>query len=175
MAEKKKIAPTEEKLQLYKKIVDQYFINGHNKVQAAKAFKEFSTRQAANKFFNRMLEHQEVQDYMIEKHADIQERLDISTNEMIDKLRYWIDADYTEFLSLSEDEIKKLPIELKRLMSGFKKKETTFENGESNQFEITFMDKTKAMDMINKHIQFYNKGVGDDKPIEVIVTRTRTA
>ena len=86
------------------------------------------------------------------------EKVEVKQEEVLRELKNFAYSDITETMDLTFDQIKELPPELRRMIASFKKTETTFgENGEGHKvtYEIRFIDKMKAIEMINRHIGFY--------------------
>ena len=69
-------------------------------------------------------------------------------------------SDVTEVIELSPSEVKELPIELRRMVASFKHTKKTI--GATDEapileetIELKFYDKMKTLEMINRHIGFY--------------------
>ena len=73
--------------------------------------------------------------------------------------RVEVDGDYTELMLLTAKQIKELAPEIRRLITGFKRvtRRIPGTDEEEIQIEVKFIDKQKAMEMIAKHIGFYEK------------------
>lgn len=99
-----------------------------------------------------------IQEYLKELKAKRSEKLEVRANEVLQELYNWAYGDFTEIMQLSALEIKELPIEIRRLIIGFKRTVKHFgEDGQNTEeiIEVKFVDKAKAMEMITKHIGFY--------------------
>ena len=84
------------------------------------------------------------------------EKTEITAEEVLKELYNWAYGDFTELMEMSFEDIKKLPKDVRRLITGFDKSTTTFgEDGKKEVFKVRFVDKSKAMDMIARHISFY--------------------
>ena len=84
------------------------------------------------------------------KRAD---KVEIKSEDVLRRLKEYYDADISKFMNLTFDEVKELPLELRRMISGFKKTISKY----GITYEISFIDKMKALEMINRHIGFYEK------------------
>ena len=85
---------------------------------------------------------------------------DIHNEHVLRELINWAYVDVTRFISLTPNEIKELPEDIKRCIQSFKHTKRSYETREGvgvtdEVIEIKLIDKTKAIEMINKHIGFY--------------------
>lgn len=101
-----------------------------------------------------------VKPVIAEKIAQLQakrsEKTEITAENVLKELRNWAYGDFTELMELSFEQIKELPKDVRRLITGFDKSTTTFgEDCEKVTYKVRFVDKGKAMDMIARHISFY--------------------
>jgi len=92
----------------------------------------------------------------------VSERTEICVDKLITELKNFAYSDITETLMLSAEELKELNPEVRRLISGFKRttRTTISEDGKrtvDEVIELKFIDKLKAIDMINRHIGLYEK------------------
>lgn len=94
------------------------------------------------------------------------EKIQITSDDVLRRLKYWLESDITEILCLTPKQIKELPKEFRQLITKIKHTKTSFEGVETEMIEATFVSKEKAMDWINRHIGFYEK---DNKQSEVKV------
>ena len=93
--------------------------------------------------------------------------LEISHQDMLMRLKNWIESDITETIGLTPLQIKELPIELKRLITEYKHKKQYYVPkkgadpdsliGVVELIELKFVSKEKAVDMVNRHIGFYDQ------------------
>ena len=68
-------------------------------------------------------------------------------------------------MCLTADEIKQLPIAIRRLITKYKRTVTQTRAGDTiENVELQFVSKETAVDMINKHIGFYEKDNNQRKP-----------
>lgn len=94
------------------------------------------------------------------------EKVQITSNDVLRRLKYWLESDITEILCLTPQQIKELPKQFRQLITKIKHTKTSFEGVETEMIEATFVSKEKAMDWINRHIGFYEK---DNKQADVKV------
>lgn len=155
---------TEKSIAKYKLVVDEYFVNGFNGSKAYFKFhpniKKNST--AAANWYNASL-LPEVKAYINEKQAEAAKKINTTHEGILKELKAWVEADITETISLTPEDIKLLPVGLRRLITKYKQTNREFYNSEGSvvssveTIELQFISKEKAIDMINKHVGFYEK------------------
>ena len=103
----------------------------------------------------------DIQNYISELKKKRSEKLQITQNEVLKKLKDIAYSDITQTMLLTIDEFADLPESVRLCISKFKKNTRSYEIGEETIVETTvelwFWDKLKAFDMLNKHIGFYEK------------------
>lgn len=138
-------------------IIDEYYINGYNGTQAVlKVFPEMQYNVAAVRF-NKIKNHPKNQDYIAEKQARLKSQAEVSNERILKELLNWLYVDATSFMELTPMEIKELPPEVRRCIQSYKSKESYDKHGNhvGTTVEVRLIDKTKAIEAINKHIGFY--------------------
>ncbi|PTM05425.1 MAG: hypothetical protein DA405_03765 [Bacteroidetes bacterium] len=86
------------------------------------------------------------------------QHLEITHQDVLNQLKTWAQSDITETMCLTADEIKNLPIGIRRLITKYKRTVTKTKVGDTiENVELQFVSKETAIDMINKHIGFYEK------------------
>ena len=89
------------------------------------------------------------------------EKVEVTSNEVLRRLRDFAMGDITRTMTLTIDEFEDLPDEVRLCISKFKTFTRSYEVDEETIKETTvelwFVDKLKAWDMISKHIGFYEK------------------
>jgi phage terminase small subunit len=87
------------------------------------------------------------------------EKLEISANEVLQKIRDIAFSDITKTMTVTIAEFEDLPESVRLCISKFKTFTRSYDVGEETISETTvelwFWDKMKAFDMLNKHIGFY--------------------
>lgn len=97
-----------------------------------------------------------IKEYLAELQSKRSEKTEITAETVLRELQNWAYGDFTELMEMTFEDIKSLPKEVRRLITGFEKNTTTFgEDGKKEVFKVRFVDKSKAMDMIARHISFY--------------------
>lgn len=101
-----------------------------------------------------------VQNYISELKEKRNKRVQITQDEVLKKLLIWLNSDITETIGLNQQQIKELPIEVRRLITSYKRTVRTVptSNGvvEEENIELKFVSKEKAIEMVNRHIGFYD-------------------
>lgn len=153
---------TERTLLKYKAIIDKWFTVKFNGAEAYRAFyPNIKKDETATVNFSRIQKIPGIKAYILEKHEEARKNIDVTHKGILQELKNWIEADITETINLKPEEIKYLPIELKRLINRYKQSKKSFYNPKGDlisveeNVQLSFVSKERAMDMINKHIGFY--------------------
>ena len=146
----------ESTFEKYKLVIDEYLVNGMNGTKAYQKFYPKSSDEASANSFKEILRIPDVDQYYKGRQKDAQNTLKITHQDVLKELYNWAYSDITQTISLTPYEVENLPIEVRRLITKFKK--TTRRIGEEmteETIELHFVSKEKAIEMINKHIGFY--------------------
>ncbi|MAX51605.1 MAG: hypothetical protein CMH22_06455 [Methylophaga sp.] len=154
---------TEKTFAKYKLVIDEWFVNGFNGVRAYQKVYPKAKDSTADTSFRKILEIPRVLEYQKSKQADAQNTLRTSHEALLQELENWAYSDITQTLMLSPTQVKQLPDNIRRLITKFKhtsrkvkdKKGKVIETIDT--VELHFVDKTKAIEMINRHTGFYEK------------------
>lgn len=91
--------------------------------------------------------------------------LEITHEDLLSQLKTWAESDITETLGLTIAELKELPVQVRRLITKAKRTTRKHRDGSTEEVvEIHFVSKEAALDMIAKHIGFYEKDNNQRKP-----------
>ena len=82
-------------------------------------------------------------------------KLDTTHTDVLNQLKAWAYSDITETIELTAKEIKELPLGIRQLITKFKSTTKTWEGGKEEVIELHFVSKEKAIEMIAKHIGFF--------------------
>jgi len=143
-------------------IIDEYFINGFNATKAVRSVYPDLNYNAAHIRAKLVLNSSSNKAYIRDKQADLGKSANISPVEIARELKLIAFADLTDFLDLSEQEIKALPPDQRRALNkvNIKEKETVYKDGTRTK-EISraysLQDRLKALDMLAKYIGFYEE------------------
>lgn len=152
---------TKAALKKYKLIIDYWFSIEFNGTQAYLKFYPRVKKDTAATNFSKIQNHPEIQDYIEEKYREAAKFVKTSHEGVLKELTNWVQSDITETISLTPSEIKDLPIELRRLITKFKETKRDIYSSKGDILEtiktidLHFVSKERAIDMINRHIGFY--------------------
>lgn len=147
----------------FKKVIDEYFVNGFHGSNAYKKVYKNASKSTAKANFCRIYANEEMKGYIKMKYDEAARVIDITRDGILKELKNWIEADITETISLTAEQIKELPIKLRRLINKYKINENSYYDkdgnllSQKNTIELQFVSKEKAIDMLNKHIGFYEE------------------
>ena len=150
---------TDKALDRYKLIIDEWFVNGFN---GTKAYEKYypDVKRSGDAFF-KLQRFPDIQNYIKQKKDKAQRVLKTKHDAILDELVRWAYSDITETILLTPKQVKKLPIEVRRLITKFKTTTKTFMVRDTPTKEVVielhFVSKEKAMEMIQKHTGFYGK------------------
>lgn len=148
--------------QKYCLIIDEWFVNGFNGAAAyVKFYPNIRRDTTAHASFSRLQALPQMKAYIHAKQEEASRMIEITKEGILQELKNWIEADITETINLNSDQIKQLPVEIRRLINKYKQSKKSFYDKEGNllsieeNVELTFVSKERALEMINKHIGFY--------------------
>jgi phage terminase small subunit len=153
---------TPRTLDKYKRIIDEWFVNKFNGAAAYRAFyPKIKKEETATVNFSKIQALPEVKAYILEKHQEAAKVVNMTHEGILKELQNWIEADITETISLSAEQIKALPVEVRRLITKYKTRLKHFYDKDGQllnteeTIELHFVSKERAIDMMNKHLGFY--------------------
>lgn len=158
---KKQAKLTKNALTKYKKIIDEWFNNDFNGKQAYLKFYKNVKDATASTNFSKIQQIPELKEYIAEKHEEAAKVVKMTHAGILKELENWVSSDLTEFIELTPEEIKLLPIGLRRLVTKHKTTSRNIYNSKGEVIEVIktvelhFVSKERAIDMVNKHIGFY--------------------
>jgi hypothetical protein len=143
-----------------KLIIDEYFNNGFHKNKAVRKYRPNVTYNTASVIFNTIMKKPEIIKYVNYRREQIRSSLAIKEENVLLELMNWLRADATDFIGLTPDQLRDLPSEVRRCIQSVNYKETEFIDKNGNKkvtrhCEVKIIDKLRALEMINKHINFY--------------------
>ena len=157
----KKKALTKNTLKKYKLVIDEWFNNKFNGKQAYLKYYKNVTGDTATTNFSKIQNYPEVAEYIKEKHKKASSIIEATHEGVLKQLIRWLELDITETIELTPDQIKELPIWIRVLITKYKTTTREIHNSKGEvietikTIELHFVSKEKAMEMINKHIGFY--------------------
>ena len=158
----KKLTPKEEAF------CQEYLVTLNGTQSAIKVgYAKNSARVTASK----MLTKANIQARLVTLTEKRNERTQIKQDDVLTLLRDIATADVTETMELTFEQIKQLPKPLRLCIASHKKTVTKELSGaEKVTYEIKFIDKMRAIDMINKHIGLYKED-NTQKGVNIVVKR----
>ena len=145
-----------ETFEKYKLVVDEWLVNGWNGTQAYLKYYSGATDETAATEFRRILRIPEISDYASKRREETKKKLDTTHKGLLEELKNWAYADVSNFIDLPLEDVKSLPEDLRRLITGFERKTRTLVDGtEITTVKLTFVSKEKAIEMIEKHTGFF--------------------
>jgi len=143
--------------------INEYYCNGFNKRKAVHSINPELSVNSANVTGSYIFNHPDNESYIRQKQHELRELTDIQNEHILRELINWAYSDATQFICLTKEEVKELPSDIKRSIQSIKIKTRTYydkqikEEVTEETLEIKMVDKTKAVEMINKHIGFYSE------------------
>ncbi len=134
------------------------FFNG-TKAAIAAGYSE----NTANEQASRLLTNVNIQQLIEKYKSDVGAMLGLSAYHVAEMLYQWVDSDITETFSLSPEQLKDMPKEVKRLITQYKTTTVTNDYGQTTTIELKFVSKERAMEMLKQML-------GYDKPAKVAQT-----
>lgn len=152
----------------YRLVIDEWFANGFNGTKAYQSVYTTANNDTSAVEFNRIISLPKIDEYVKKKEIQSKKILETSHERVLQELRNWAYSDITTTISLTPEEVKELPVEIRRLITKYKTTTKTYTDNDKVQtetvVELWFVDKTKALDMINKHIGFYGEHNAQKQP-----------
>lgn len=110
---------------------------------------------------SRLLTNANIQDYLSELKQKASDILEITHQDVLKRLKTWAESDITETIGLTPEQLKELPLEIRQLITSYKHTKKTYQIGDDpvteDYIELKFVSKEKAIEMIGRHIGFYEK------------------
>jgi len=143
-------------------LIDEYFINGFNKMKAGRSIKSGSSDSTVNNWVSEVFNKPAVKKYYDSKVAALRAESHVENTMILKELLSFAYSDITTFIGLSPEELKALPQDIRRCISSIDTTTKSWLDPKNKQVvkettvKIKLMDKLKAIDMIGKHIDFFN-------------------
>lgn len=156
-------------------VIDEYFVNGFNGTKAYQKFYPDANDNASDVGFREIYGNLRTVNYLNKKYQEAQELLKTSHSSNLIRLERWVNADITETIGLTPEEVKELPIEIRQLVSRFKHSKRHYRNSKGDitetieTIELQFVSKERAQEMINRHTGFYEKDNAQSEANNVVI------
>lgn len=145
-----------------KQIIDEWFLNGFNVFQAVKSVKPSDKVNTIKLYGNRLMKKPEVKKYINSKTSSLRAETHIDHVHILNELLSFAYSDVTAFIGLNPDEIRALPPDIRRCIKDIETTTKSWKDPVSGSIvkevstKIKLIDKLKAIDMISRHIDFFN-------------------
>lgn len=151
---KKKKKPTAQISAKQKTFIDNYVLH-YNGTKAA--LDAGYSKQTAHSYANQLLEKPHVKAYLKKMQDKAAAKLETSHEGILNRLKQWADSDITQTIGLTPEEVKNMPLAFRQLITKYKSTTKTLarSNDVVQTIEVEFVSKEKALEMINKHVGFY--------------------
>lgn len=145
----------------HRQIIDEYFANGFDQRKAVKKYRPHIKDGSSYAIFSSIMKKASIKEYVAVKREGLRSSLAIKQEVVLHNLMAWLRADATDFIGLTPDEVKALPSDVRRSIQQIKHNKREYTDRQGNlvvdeKLEVKMVDKLRVMDMINKHIDFYN-------------------
>lgn len=162
-------------IELHRQVIDEYFLNGFNAVNAVLKFKPEVNYNAAANLGRLIINSDKNKTYIQGKREEIRKEANTSPEELVNELKQIAFNDPTQYLGLNESEIKQLSPASKRAIKkvSIKEKQYRYKDGsQANEKTITIEahDKLKALQEIGKIIGIY---AADNKQKQTNINLTK--
>jgi len=139
--------------------IDEYFNNGFKGSQAVASVYGNDLRTAAP-LWTKINTKPINQEYIKKKRANLKRRASVENTQILRELILFAYSDAAAFIGLTPEQVKSLPSDVTRQIQSFEAKKHTYTDRHGEQhteetIKIKLIDKLKAIDIINKHIGFY--------------------
>ena len=119
------------------------------------------SEKTANEQGSQNLAKLSIQEYISELKQKASDILEITHQDVLKRLKNWAESDITETIGLTADQLKELPLEIRQLITEYKhtRKSYVVDGSTVNEdfIQLKFVSKEKAIEMIGRHIGFYEK------------------
>jgi phage terminase small subunit len=132
---------------------EEYIINLNSRDAGIKAG---YSKKTVDQTASRLLSQVKFQQYIGHLKAEVSKRNEVSADYVVKKLKAWLELDVTKTIGLTVEELKELPLNVKDAITSIKHRTFTTEYGTDSTIEIKFASKEKAIEMLAKHIGFFD-------------------
>lgn len=130
------------------------------------------SKNTANEIAAENLAKLSIQNYLNELRKPLAEKVGITQEMVLNELAKCGFANLKDYLSddLSVNSLSNIDTNKAGAIASLKKNVTTFEGGESVTTEIKLHDKIKSLELIGRHLGFFEKDNGQSKPDSNIIS-----
>ena len=146
----------------HKQIIDEYFVNGFNKVKSVLSVSPDLTYNGANSVGTLIFSDANNKAYIQDKQNAIKANANIETSQIVRELLNVAYSDATDYLDLTTEELKSLPPDVRRSIASIRTKRKAYKGRDGIEVveethEIKLKDTLKAVDMLAKYCGLYEQ------------------
>ena len=153
-----------KKVDNYRKAFVDNYLNDFNAKRAyLEVINSKVTPESAAALASKLLNDLNVQQYLSEKLNERKQQLHVDQSFVVRKLLEITEIDYVDSIQhLTNDQIEKIPKDVRKFIQSIKllrtktRGENNFES-ETEKYEVTFMSKDKALELLGKHTGAFMK------------------
>ena len=149
---------TEQIEQENKLIIDEWFANNFNGSKALLKYRPNVGAGSSRTIFAVIKKNQKA--YIQHKRNELRSSVSIQQENVIKNLIDWIQADATDYLALTPEELKALPVEARQSIASINHKKKTYKDRQGEEvteetLAIKLIDKIKTLEILNKMLGYY--------------------
>ena len=158
-------------------IIDEWSVNGWNGVQAVLKYRPHLSYGTASAVMIQILKNPNNQAYIKEYRDNLKSKAQIENEVILMELKNFALSDVGTYAGLSLDEFKNLPPDIRRCVDTFEEVTKTYTTRDGKEvketkLKIKLIDKLKAIDMIGRHIDFFNADNASKQPSYDMTNKT---
>lgn len=98
------------------------------------------------------------------------EAIEVRHSDLLRRLKLWYESDLTQVIGLKPEEIKELPDDFRQLITKVKHRRKYVKGEIHEVIEVEFVSKEKAIEMVARHIGFFEKD-NEQKQIDLDLSK----
>jgi hypothetical protein len=151
------------------------YIIDHNKTKAYMDVYPAASYNSARSGASRLLTKDDIKTRVAQLKAARAKERSIDHEYITNIITTALSIDLTQFMSLTAQEVKDLPLEVRMQVEGYKNHTKTYTGGDGKEiteerFELQFMGRKSLLEMLNKHTGFYEADNSQKAP-SVVITK----
>lgn len=149
---------TPEVMEEHQCILMEYFTNGFNGGAAVIKYRPHLTNHTASVVFGAIKNSAHNKEYVEELQARLSSMVDVKAEHITKELIQWGYSDITQFIGLSETEIKELPPEIRRTIQSYEVINHVDKHGNDagQTVKVKLINKLDSLKELAKHIGYYS-------------------
>ncbi len=177
--EKTLLAPQQQAIQeknpdeineMHKAIIDEWLVNGYNRVKAAMTVKPELGYNTAKVLGASVIKDKRNKRYIDNKRADLRSAVLVDQEQVIQELVNFAYSDITDYIGMTSQQLKELPPPVRRCLSVVDIKTVTYISEvkglvTEETIKVKLVSKERAFDMLAKHLDLFNADNVSKKPV----------